>query len=115
MSNTLHIVTKHVVEYGNSGFNWQHNEMHKLLRDKGCHINETLNEDAVGDWEIDEFEFKAAVRKIKRMPVDKLKSYFPDFRKEDDGKTFKKHVVRVLDEFVNTGDCSNGYYHFSWF
>lgn len=66
MSNTLHIVTKHVVEYGNSDFNWQHHEMHKLLRDKGCHINETLNEDAVGDWEIDELEFKDAVKKAQR-------------------------------------------------
>lgn len=115
MSNCLHVHIKHEIEYGSNGFNWQNDQMKSLLNDAGCNINGELNDEAIGDWEIEETEFRNAVREIKRMPAKKIASYFRKDFVGEDLESFKKDVTTLLQEFVDTGDHHEGYYHFSWF
>lgn len=116
MSNTLHIITKRVIEYGGSDFNWQIEPLEDLFRDCGCCVVGTLNEDGIGDWEIEETEFQQAVRKVEAMDAAKLKSFFyTDYVGEETDEQFKNEVVQMLREFEQTGDHLSGYYHFSWF
>ena len=49
MGNRIHVQIRREIEYGDYGFNWQIDELTRLLEDSGCDIFETLNEDAVGD------------------------------------------------------------------
>ena len=109
----MHI--KHEIEYGDSGFNWQIDGVKDLLENAGCCVGGELNEDAVGDWEIDEFQFKEAVKKIKRMSSKKIAAFFSKDYVTEPLDEFKKRVATLLQEFVDTGDHHNGYYHFSWF
>lgn len=115
MGNRIHIITKHVVEYGAGGFSWQHDELERLLSDNGCEVNGQLNSDCIGDWEIEEHDFQDAVKRIKKLSAKKIKSYFTGYTVQDTDKELKEYVVNLLQEFVDTGDHSNGYYHFSWF
>ena len=115
MGNTLHIQIKHEIEYGECGFNWQITELQHLLKDNGCSILDNLNDDGIGDWEIDECEFKNAVQKISEMDASAIRAYFPDYLENITDEKFKEQVVSLLKKFVTTGDCRNGYYIFSWF
>ena len=115
MGNTLHIHKKHIIEYGGDGLNWCVWETERLLKDKGCYICGSLNDDCIGDWEIDCGEFKDAVEKIKKMPADELRKYFPRYRKEDSDEKLKNDIVKLFQTFIDTGDTNTGYYHSSCF
>ena len=123
MNNLIHIQTVRHIEYGAAGFNWQVNELQKLLAHTGCDIKETLNDDCVGDWEIEETEFQEAVKKISAMNKDEIASFFRNddqfWKHEDivgrDTEAFRNEVIEMLKKFADTGDHSSGYYHFSWF
>ena len=49
MGNRIHVQIRREIEYGDYGFNWQIDELKRLLEDSGCDLFDTLNEDAVGD------------------------------------------------------------------
>lgn len=115
MGNRLHVCIKHEIEYGADGFNWEIDGVENLLEEAGCSINGELNEDAIGDWEAQDTKFQEAVKEIKRMPAEKIASFFRKDYVGKDLESFKKHVTTLLQEFVDTGDHHDGYYHFSWF
>lgn len=115
MSNCLHVCVKHEIEYGAYGFNWEIDGVKGLLTEAGCSVFGELNEDAIGDWEIDEFQFKEAVKKIRRMSPDKIAGHFSGDYVGNDRSEFKKRVTGLLQNFVEKGDHRGGYYHFSWF
>lgn len=115
MGNRLHVHIKHEIEYGADGFNWEIDGVKDLLEDAGCCVGGELNEDAIGDWEIGENEFKNAVKKIKRMPARKIASFFREDFVGENIEDFKKRACTLLQKFVDTGDHHSGYYHFSWF
>lgn len=87
MGNRMHVQIKHEIEYGAEGFN----------------------------WEIDENEFKGAVREIKKMSAEKIASFFDKDYVGESPNGFKKDVTSLLQNFVDKGDHRGGYYHFSWF
>ena len=111
----MHVQIKHEIEYGACGFNWQIDGVKDLLEDAGCCIGGSLNEDSIGDWEIDENEFKGAVRKIKNMSAKKIASFFDKDYVGESPDGVKKDVTSLLQNFVDKGDHRGGYYHFSWF
>ena len=116
MGNRLHVHIKHEIEYGEGMFNWQIEGLIKLLEDNECEVNGELNEDAVGDWEMEETQFIEAVKKIKEMDASTLKGYFDsDFVERSTDEEFKRYVVSSLEEYITKGDHRNGFYHFSWF
>ena len=115
MGNRLHIHTKHEIEYGSESFNWQMNGLYELLNDAGCEICGQLNDDAVGDWEIDEEQFIEAIKQIRKMSSDNIATYFDRDYVRDDLDEFKKEVIADLQRFADTGDHHDGFYHFSWF
>lgn len=115
MGNRLHVHTKHIIEYGANGFNWQIESVRNLLEEAGCTVNGELNDDAVGDWEAEENEFREAVEKTACMDENKIASFFDKGYPDKDKKEFKNRVVKLLKTFAETGDTSDGYYHFSWF
>lgn len=115
MSNCLHVCIKHEIEYGASGFNWQMDEVKNLLKSAGCETFGELNDDNIGDWEVDDIMFQNAVKKIKKMPKEKIASFFHKDYVGEDLDEFKKDVIELLQKFIDTGDHNNGYYHFSWF
>lgn len=115
MGNRMHVHIKHEIEYGSSGFNWQIDGVKDLLENAGCCISGELNDESIGDWEIDENEFKGAVKKIKRMSAEKIASFFSKDYVGESPDGFKKDITSLLQGFVDTGDHHNGYYHFSWF
>ena len=100
MGNRIHVQIRREIEYGDCGFNWQIDELKRLLEDSGCDVLETLNDDAVGDWEIPE----------------EIRSYFDaDYVGRATDEEFRDEVVSTLRRFEQTGDHRNGFYHFSWF
>lgn len=115
MSNRLHVHIKHEIKYGACGFNWEVDEVRRLLEHAGCSICGELNEDAIGDWEIDESQFKEAVKEIKKMPAEKIAAFFSKDYVTEPLDEFKERVTALLQDFVDTGDHHNGSYHFSWF
>lgn len=116
MGNRIHVQIKHEIEYGDCGFNWQIDELMKLLSDSGCDICGSLNDDCVGDWEISEEQFHAAVDDIESKSAEEIRRYFDeDFVGGSTDEEFKKDVVSTLRKFEKTGDHRNGFYHFSWF
>lgn len=116
MGNRIHVQIRREIEYGDYGFNWQIEELKRLLEDSGCDIFGTLNEDAVGDWEIPEDQFQEAVDDIEAKSAEEIGSYFDrDFIGSATNEEFKKEVVTTLRCFERTGDHRKGYYHFSWF
>ena len=116
MGNRIHIQTKHEIEYGESGFNWQIDELKRLLEDSGCSINDSLNEDAVGDWEISEDQFREAINDIETKSAEEIRSYFDsDYVGLSTDEEFKDEVISILRRFEKTGDHKNGFYHFTWF
>ena len=54
MGNRIHVQIRREIEYGDYGFNWQIDELKRLLEDSGCDIFETLNEDADMDYFLSE-------------------------------------------------------------
>ena len=117
MGNRLHIQIKREIEYGACGFNWQHFGLERLLSDCcDCDVHGTLDEDACGEWEIEESQFQEAVKRVEAMDAEKLKSYFDsDYAGRFSAEDFKKETVETLKEFERTGDHHSGFYHFSWF
>lgn len=116
MGNRIHIHIKHEIEYGEEGFNWQIEGLRMLLEKCGCYINDTLNEDCIGEWEIYEGEFQNAVKQIEGMTPKEVCKYFDNsFLEGDTMENTKKYVVDMLRKFEITGDHHKGYYHFSWF
>ena len=116
MGNRIHIQIRREIEYGDCGFNWQIDELKRLLEDSGCDVFETLNDDAVGDWEIPEDQFRAAVDDIGTKSAEKIRSYFDsDYVGRSTDEEFRDEVVSTLRRFEQTGDHRNGFYHFSWF
>ena len=116
MGNRIHVQIRREIEYGDYGFNWQIDELKRLLEDSGCDVFESLNEDAVGDWEIPEEQFKQAVDDIETKSAEEIGCYFNrDFIGSATYEEFKKEVVTTLRCFERTGDHRKGYYHFSWF
>lgn len=104
---SVHI--KHEIEYGTAGFDHCQAELFKLLKDNGCNI--WTNDDCQewGDeWEIQEEEFKNAVKRIAELPEEKVVSYFPDSKEK------KEYVVSMLQTFADTGCVANGVYYFTW-
>ena len=116
MGNRIHVQIRREIEYGDYGFNWQIDELKRLLEDSGCDVFESLNEDAVGDWEIPEEQFKQAVEDIAKKSAEEIKGYFDtDFIGRASDEEFKEDVVLTLRRFAEKGDHGNGFYHFSWF
>lgn len=116
MGNLIHVQIKHEIKYGDCGFNWQIDELEELLKDNGCDIYGSLNDDSVGDWEIPDEQFVNAVNKIEKKDAREIKEYFdPDFTGKESEEEVKKYVVTTLRRFAETGDHRNGYYHFSWY
>lgn len=116
MPNLCHVHIKHEIEYGSSGFNWQINSLKSLLENADCSVNGELNDDGIGDWEIEERGFKSAVEAIKGMPAKKVSGFFSkDYVGNDAPEKFKEYVVSLLESFLTTGDHRDGYYHFSWY
>ena len=116
MGNRIHIHIKHEIEYGDYGFNWQIEGLRMLLEHCGCYINDNLNEDCIGEWEIYDEEFKDAVKQIEGMTPKEVCNYFDDsFLDGDTIENTKKYIVDKLRNFEITGDHHKGYYHFSWF
>lgn len=116
MGNRIHVQIRREIEYGDNGFNWQIEELKELLEDSGCNVFESLNEDAVGDWEIPEDQFQKAVDDIETKSAEEIGRYFDkDFIGSATDEDFKKMVVSTLRRFERTGDHRKGYYHFSWF
>ena len=76
MGNRIHVQIRREVEDGDCSFNWQIDELERLLEDSGCDVLETLNDDAVGDWEIPEDQFRAAVDDIGTKSTEEIRSYF---------------------------------------
>ena len=70
MGNRIHVQIRREIEYGDCGFNWQIDELKRLLEDSGCDVFEALNDDAVGDWEIPEDQFRAAVDNIEAKSAE---------------------------------------------
>ena len=116
MGNRIHVQIRREIEYGDYGFNWQIDELKRLLEDSGCDVFESLNEDAVGDWEIPEEQFREAVEDIANKSAMEVMSYFDnDFVGRMQAEEFKDDVVSTLRRFEQTGDHRSGFYHFSWF
>ena len=116
MGNRIHIQIKREIEYGDYGFNWQIEELMSLLSDSGCEICGSLNDDCVGDWEIPEEQFRAAVDDIGTKSAEEIRSYFDsDYAGRSTDEEFRDEVVSTLRHFEQTGDHRNGFYHFSWF
>lgn len=116
MGNRIHVQIKREIEYGDCGFNWQIDELKRLLEDSGCDIFGTLNEDCVGDWEIPEEQFQQALNDIEAKSAEEIGSYFERcFIGSATNEEFKKDVITTLRCFEQTGDHKTGYYHFSWF
>ena len=115
MSNTLHIHLLHEINYGSHGFNGQMTGLYGLLTDCGCEIEGELNDDSVGDWEIEEGQFIEAIKRIRKLPAETVAGYFNEEYVGDDKKKFKKDIISCLQRFADTGDHHNGYYYFSWF
>lgn len=116
MGNTIHVHIKHEIEYGADGFNWEINELKSLLEDNGCSVYGELNEDGVGDWEVQDSEFEDAVELIEAKPAETVRQYFShDFNGERSAEDVKTIVVSLLKQFAQTGDHRSGFYHFSWF
>lgn len=115
MGNTIHVHIKHVIEYSDGHFNWQHEELANLLKKHGCEIYSRLDEDAVGEWEISEEQFKDAVAAIEKSPATEIRECFCDFRNDRGAEQFKEEVVNLLRIFERNGDHRDGFYHFSWF
>lgn len=116
MSNCMHVHIKHEIEYGEYAFNWQMNGIKDLLNSVGCEVFGELNDDGIGDWEIEAEQLKSAIEKIKTLDNKTVLRYFDtDYVNGGDKDKFKEHVVEVLTLFVSKGDCHDGYYHFSWF
>lgn len=115
MGHTLHVHKKHVIKYGASGFNRQIDGVKNLLKEAGCTVNGELNDDSVGEWEAEENEFREAVEKTACMDENKIASFFDKRYPDKDKKEFKNRIVKLLKTFAETGDTSDGYYHFSWF
>ena len=116
MGNRIHVQIRREIEYGDCGFNWQIDELKRLLEDSGCDVFETLNDDAVGDWEIPEEQFREAVEDIANKSAMEVMSYFDnDFVGRTPVEEFKEEVVSTLRRFEQTGDHRSGFYHFSWF
>lgn len=109
----IYIQTKHVIEYGTNGFNYQQGGLYGLLCEVGCSVSSN-DEDCPeygNEWEINENELASAVEKIRTMPEEDILSHFDD----PDAVSSKEEVVELLESFLETGDHSDGYYHFSWF
>ena len=116
MGNRIHVQIRREIEYGDCGVNWQIDELKRLLEDSGCDVLETLNDDAVGDWEIPEDQFRAAVDDIEAKSAEEIRSYFDsDYVGRATDEEFRDEVVSTLRRFEQTGDHRNGFYHFSWF
>ena len=116
MGNRIHIQIRREIEYGDCGFNWQIEELMSLLSDSGCEICGSLNDDCVGDWEIPEDQFRAAVDNIGTKSPEEIRSYFDaDYVGRATDEEFKDEVISTLRRFEQTGDHRNGFYHFSWF
>ena len=87
-----------------------------LLTDCGCEICGSLNDDCVGDWEILEEQFRAAVDNIGTKSPEEIRSHFDsDYVGRSTDEEFRDEVVSTLRRFEQTGDHRNGFYHFSWF
>ena len=116
MGNRIHVQIKREIEYGDSGFNWQIEELMSLLSDSGCEVCGSLNDDCVGDWEIPEEQFREAVDDIASKSAGEIRRYFDeDFVGRSADEEFKENVVSTLRRFEQTGDHRSGFYHFSWF
>lgn len=116
MGKRLHVHIKHEIEYGDGMFNWQTDELRTLLEENGCQVKEQLDEDACGEWEIQDTPFIEAVEKIKEMDASKIKEYFEDdFVGRTTDEEFKNYVVSCLEDYIAKGDHRTGFYHLSWF
>lgn len=115
MGNRLHIQTRHEIEYGSCGFNWEMDGLERLLTDAGCCIGGELDSDACGDWEITEEQFLEAVRAVEGMAPEEVAACFSEDYRSASPEDIKAETVALLKEFASTGDHHDGIYHFSWF
>lgn len=116
MGNKIHIQTKHVIVYGDSGFNWQWENLKELLETYGClDLYEAQNDNSI-EWKIPEEQFHDAIEEIAKENAKEIRNFFnKSFLENYTDEEFKDYVVSKLKTFEETGDHKSGFYHFSWF
>lgn len=116
MSKKLHVAKEYKIEWDNSTscFNFQQDEVMRLLRVLGCEID-TEND----DFEIKVSDYNEALSMLEYYIGKSLDPNFYDIDAIDKAiarmKWDAEQIYDLLKRLTNNADTSDGWYHFSFF